>query len=226
MEGMLKEYAAVGVHDICHSLIRRYMSPPAKGLDLAAGEGAFASRLIRDGFTLELNDRVSDKIRITGVPIYEVDLEKDFTESFINSPYDFCIAMEVIEHLRNPWDFLKGCFKLINKNGIILLTTPNITNKWSRLTFLRKGEYSNFSPETFISIGHITPIPYYFLRQMIKEADLSILSTSAGGEPFRFRNNLKGFLLHQCLSVLTKLMKPLDSIDLEGWVRILILGKK
>jgi len=39
--------------------------------------------------------------------------------------YDLIIALEVIEHLPNPLKFLQTCSRMLNKDGLIILTTPN-----------------------------------------------------------------------------------------------------
>jgi len=36
------------------------------------------------------------------------------------------ICFEVIEHLENPVDFINDCIKILSKNGILLISTPNV----------------------------------------------------------------------------------------------------
>lgn len=39
--------------------------------------------------------------------------------------FDVIVAWEIIEHLQNPWLFLWQCKKHLNKEGILIITTPN-----------------------------------------------------------------------------------------------------
>jgi SAM-dependent methyltransferase len=59
------------------------------------------------------------------------DLNKDFP--FKDKEFDGVIAIELIEHLKNPFKFLKECFR-ISKEWVII-TTPDITKLWVRLTW-------------------------------------------------------------------------------------------
>jgi len=72
------------------------------------------------------------------------DLNKDFP--FKDKEFDGVIAIELIEHLKNPFKFLKECFR-ISKHWIII-TTPNINKVWVRTTWF--GENAS-------KYGHITP---------------------------------------------------------------------
>ena len=72
------------------------------------------------------------------------DLNKDFP--FKDKEFDGVIAIELIEHLKNPFKFLKECFR-ISKHWVII-TTPNINKVWVRTTWF--GENAS-------KYGHITP---------------------------------------------------------------------
>lgn len=54
------------------------------------------------------------------------DLNKKFP--FKNNYADTIIAGEIIEHLINPFEFLKECNRVLKKGGILILTTPNMTS--------------------------------------------------------------------------------------------------
>lgn len=42
-----------------------------------------------------------------------------------NNTFDCIVATELIEHLPNPENLLKECYRILNKNGKLILTTPN-----------------------------------------------------------------------------------------------------
>lgn len=39
--------------------------------------------------------------------------------------YEIILAGDIIEHLQNPGDFLKTCYKILEKDGKIIIITPN-----------------------------------------------------------------------------------------------------
>jgi 2-polyprenyl-3-methyl-5-hydroxy-6-metoxy-1,4-benzoquinol methylase len=39
-------------------------------------------------------------------------------------PFDVIVSLAVIEHLRRPEELLKECLKLLDKEGLLILTTP------------------------------------------------------------------------------------------------------
>jgi ubiquinone biosynthesis O-methyltransferase len=43
----------------------------------------------------------------------------------LNITFDVIVASEVIEHIRQPVNFLSACSKLLKPNGLLILTTPN-----------------------------------------------------------------------------------------------------
>jgi len=44
---------------------------------------------------------------------------------FLDGCFDVVVAAEVIEHLSQPEDFVKECRRVLNTNGILVLSTPN-----------------------------------------------------------------------------------------------------
>lgn len=92
------------------------------------------------------------------------------------------MAIEVIEHLNNPIMFLKECNKILIQNGYLLVTTPNILDKISRIKFLRRGHFCHFEPVSFYKTGHRTIMPKWLLELFFTEAGFSIQRTKYIGD--------------------------------------------
>lgn len=63
---------------------------------------------------------------------------------FENDSFDIVIACAVIEHINDPNIMLKECHRVLRKNGIIIITTPNPFNdKIAEFVgYFKKGEHN------------------------------------------------------------------------------------
>ncbi|MBU5689722.1 MAG: methyltransferase domain-containing protein [Candidatus Aenigmatarchaeota archaeon] len=79
---------------------------------------------------LKKNIKNSKIIGIDFVQSENVDVIHDLNERFpFEDNYaDTIIAGEIIEHLLNPFEFLKECNRVLKKGGVLVLTTPNMTS--------------------------------------------------------------------------------------------------
>ncbi len=95
-----------------------------------------------EGSLLELlhtKESVPQK-KLYGVDIskYAIDMvkKKGFNGKVVNfdkvfNPiikFDMAFALDVIEHMENPYVFLNNIKKILKKNGYVILTTPNISS--------------------------------------------------------------------------------------------------
>lgn len=88
--------------------------------------------------------------------------------------FDVVYAIEVIEHLRNPYDFISEMFRVLKPGGMAIITTPNILNLSSRMTYLLCGFFELFGPlssdarDARRTWGHIMPLSAYYLAHAMK----------------------------------------------------------
>ena len=61
---------------------------------------------------------------IFGDAFYEISIE-DMIKNNPNLKFGLITAVEVIEHLPNPMEFIQQCLSLLKPNGSLLITTPN-----------------------------------------------------------------------------------------------------
>ena len=107
-------------HDAAFELIKgRFGSQKAlRVLDIATGTGALAQRITDafPGWDLEINDFESEA-RVAGLKRKAVDLNSAFSGGFASGGYDLVVAVEIVEHLENPWNFLREIRKLLRAGG-------------------------------------------------------------------------------------------------------------
>ena len=160
------------VHDTAFDIIKsRFGSQKSlKVLDIATGTGAFAQRTL-DSFPywdLEIND-FENQATSLDLMRYKLDLNLNFSGEFAESGYDLIIAIEIIEHLENPWHFMREVRKLLRKDGVLVLSTPNGDSTLDRLTYLIDGHPSYFGERGYTnSGGHITQIPDWLFKKIAK----------------------------------------------------------
>jgi len=134
-------------------------------LDLPAGLGQFTDALRARGHTVtpaDLNLVKPDYIRA----------DMNGRLPFSDASFDAAVCLEGIEHLVDPLNLLTELIRVTRPGGLVILSTPNIHNAYSRLQFLFTGTWYQFNPATLRDLPpdaqedrfHISPIAYPWLR--------------------------------------------------------------
>lgn len=150
-------------------------------LDIPAGFGREAAHLGELGFETVLFDlfpRPSEKIQQAWV-------RGDATKiiPFANDRFDYVLTREGIEHFEDQALFLKECARVLKPRGTLVLTTPNITNIRSRVSYLltcqrtpRRGLINEIQTRRVGKAtgwsyhGHAFLIDYFRLRYLLRFA--------------------------------------------------------
>lgn len=97
-------------------LILKYLIPTGLSLDLGSSQGGMDHWL-----------RSNSQTQIVGVDYSNAEIIHD-----LNKPFPFkkeyaenIIAGEILEHIYEPFSFLKECNRILKKNGRLIITTPN-----------------------------------------------------------------------------------------------------
>ncbi|PIZ85809.1 hypothetical protein COX94_01915, partial [Candidatus Nomurabacteria bacterium CG_4_10_14_0_2_um_filter_33_9] len=89
--------------------------------------------------------------------------------------FDAVICLEIVEHLENPWHLLRECKRILKRNGILILSSPNISNITSRIIFLLKGKIDLFLD---MDSEHINPITFWEIRRILHDVGFSIVDVN------------------------------------------------
>ena len=80
-----------------------------------------------------------------------------------NAEFDVVVAIEVIEHLENPWATMRRIFSLLKSGGIAIVTTPNSENIRGYLSLLVRRHYWAFTGLSYPA--HMTALLELDLRR-------------------------------------------------------------
>jgi SAM-dependent methyltransferase len=214
--------AAEGVHEEVQRLIEKHIQEKDRGtmtaLDLAAGNGALSQRLKDLGFqSVVAWELEPENFRAKGVEVLPVDLNKPFPRG---EAFDLITATEIIEHLENPFHFLREISKSLKPGGMLVLSTPNIESALSRVQFLYSGMFRWFNEASFAEWGHIQPISSFQLDKALRSAGLEIVEQGHNSHDrlLTIDRGLKNYLKALSALLLYPLMKGHKRGDINLWL--------
>ena len=111
------------------NLLTKY-NHKSKVLDVGCAQGNFTEILVKLGFNVTAIDINPNYVKYTKEKIQghnqKVEVECFNVYDFDRpGEYDIIFAGEVIEHVKNPEQFLSHLTRQLKKDGILILTTPN-----------------------------------------------------------------------------------------------------
>jgi len=177
-------------HQAIHDTVVRILEKQPRGalLDVPAGEGALAARLIATGFAVQCCDLYPEIFCLAGVEVHRGDLNKELP--FGDRSFDYITCLEGLEHIENPQQAIREFARLLRPAGQMVVSVPNILNIEERLKWLLYGYTSHFKPITREQVArlradydnreeiaaHVNPIGYSELRYILEENGFQIAS--------------------------------------------------
>jgi 2-polyprenyl-3-methyl-5-hydroxy-6-metoxy-1,4-benzoquinol methylase len=120
------------------------LPPDARVLDAPCGGSAALTRaLIEKGFLAIGADVDHEAETRLGSAFANVDLNAVLP--WPDQTFDAIVSTEGIEHLENHFSFLREMCRILKPDGVMVLTTPNITALRSRVRFFGSGFFGRDS---------------------------------------------------------------------------------
>lgn len=144
-------------------------------LDIGCGGGLLCEPLARQGANVTGIDAAPQAIDVAQNHAKEVGLNIKYlnltAEDLLGKKqkYDVITALEIIEHVANPADFVQTLCRLLKPDGVIILSTLNRTAK-SYLMAIVGAEY----------IARILPVGTHQWQKFIKPSELYRLFETQG----------------------------------------------
>src|SRR6267142_1650865 len=180
--------AATLAHQAIHDTVVGLLEKEPRGdlLDVPAGEGALAARLISSGFAVSCCDLYPEIFRLKDVHIHQGDLNAELP--FANRSFDHVTCLEGLEHIENPQQAIREFARVLRPGGTVIVSVPNILNIEERLKWLLYGYTSHFKPMSRSHVerlraeydnreeiaAHVNPIGYSELRYILEKNGFQI----------------------------------------------------
>jgi 2-polyprenyl-3-methyl-5-hydroxy-6-metoxy-1,4-benzoquinol methylase len=116
------------------------ISRGARVLDAPCGNGALTLALRDAGYDAWGTDVVPVACERLGAKFLVADLGAGIPCA--PESMDLVLSIEGIEHVENPYAFLRDVHRVLRPGGLLILTTPNIVSLRSRTRFLGSGFYN------------------------------------------------------------------------------------
>lgn len=208
------------VHDTVLDLINRYLDKDSEILDLGAGEGEFTRRLIANDYRAIAVDGLDIFWQNPEIPLLLADLDKQFASQLGSDgrTFDAIVGIEIIEHLENPYSFLRECAKLLKPNGLLFLSSPNVESITSRLIFLYTGRLKFFGEGETLRPAHITPILKWKFDLAFEEAGFDYVWEGYNRNSYHIGDRLH----NKVGSLVAKMLRPFVKGERDGESRIIV----
>jgi len=158
-QGMIYDNIVFGKYDInkfnkFYPYIKNYLKniEKIKVLDVGGGEGHLLDlflKKLKEDFNngpyinsefhmVDISKRQVEMAKEKGYNAIIYDISKGFP--YDDESFDIIFVSEVIEHIFDTTTFLKECNRILKKDGIMVLTTPNIASIGNRINLLFFGK--------------------------------------------------------------------------------------
>lgn len=103
----------------------------AKILDIGCNDGTFTKQIAdivgtENIFGIEISKEAAEKSRLKNIDVTISDVEDVFP--FEDETFDLVVSNQVIEHTCNTDHFIKEIYRVLSKNGEIVISTANLAS--------------------------------------------------------------------------------------------------
>ena len=134
--------------------------------------------------------------------------------------FDLIILFEILEHIVDPVGLIKECHRILKKDGLILINTPN-PDSWSA-KFLRE-KWTGYSLTKMG--GHISFFTPKSMGVLAKISNLKLIYIKTKNVSFFYKENFSNKMIYKSLKLFTELFNLPSQIFNKGHDLFVILKK-
>ena len=169
MTNKIPENTSKNTHHVVFEMVQQVN--PDSVLDIPSGAGAFTQRLLHAGKVVYSGD-IENILQIDNPNFVIADMNKPLP--FNNNSVDCVVSIDGIEHLENPFQFIREANKVLKKNGTIIISTPNINAMRSRWRWFFTSQHN----KNKLPLDEANPTPLHHINMMSFQRLRYILHTS------------------------------------------------
>jgi 2-polyprenyl-3-methyl-5-hydroxy-6-metoxy-1,4-benzoquinol methylase len=146
-------------------------------LDLGSGQGTLGEELRRRGYEVwgvEEAPTAVDRARNRLDRIITGDLTdiSAVEERIGTTRFDFLVFSDVLEHVLNPAEILRGYLPLLNESGRVLISLPNVAN-WQTRFALTFGRF-RYQDTGVLDRTHVRFFTFKSAQELVRQAGLNV----------------------------------------------------
>ncbi|MFH1257105.1 MAG: class I SAM-dependent methyltransferase [Candidatus Diapherotrites archaeon] len=169
-----------------HAIALKLVPKVSRVLELGCASGFFSQRLKENGCSvvgIDFDAEALKKAKPFCDKTIAADLDVVSSLPLEKNSFDFALAMDVLEHQRNPSNTLSLALPLLKKGGTLVVSTPNIANWKIRLKLLF-GKFS-YTKKGIMDEGHAHFFTRDSLKQLLEASGFSVKEWAySSGFPF------------------------------------------
>jgi 2-polyprenyl-3-methyl-5-hydroxy-6-metoxy-1,4-benzoquinol methylase len=185
-------------------------------LDISCGEGFFAAEIAKQGNRVTGVDALPDASERAALCAYfSVDLNEGLEgviDRLNGKRFDRVLLLDILEHLYDPERILQQCHQLVQEDGQVIVSVPNVANFSVRLSLLF-GSF-NYTDRGIFDRTHIRWYTRKTARLLLTNAGYRIVAEKLTVVPIALALGIspQGILfnvINRTLGILTRLMRGL-----------------
>lgn len=168
-----------------------------KVLDLGCGDGFLMQELRKNNNTvvgIDIASKALEKAQKRGLNVFDLDLNTNWSKG-MEEHFDSIVAGEIIEHIFDTDLFLKNIYKVLKKNGTLILSTPNIASLARRIMLLLGINPHIEVTARAYDAGHIRYFTFKSLKKLLEENGFKVINFTSDSVNFDNKANIKSQLL-------------------------------
>jgi len=164
-----------------HSYALEAVPAGASVLDIGSGPAGIAGELVKKGCETAVVDQFPPPPGFGGMRVFVQDLDDELR--FDSRGYDYLLLLDIIEHLREPEQFLDRLrAQFDHRPRRLVMTTPNIAFIVQRLMLLF-GQF-NYGRQGILDRTHTRLLTFRGAKQLLKDAGFRIRRVRGVPAPF------------------------------------------
>ena len=174
-------------YETLYRRISGYLPEKGRLLEIGCGAGGLLERFIKTGWdceAIEPSKRLRSQVTAYAggsVPVHSRHLE-DVGASLQKKPYHVIIAIDVVEHLADPWVLPRYAFDWLIGGGLLVIQTPNAGSLRRRL---QKERWEQLAPEEHLFLHTKKSLSHLLGETGFSEVRVRSVSGSTVDSPFR-----------------------------------------